>query len=297
MRTIIQIFIAAVAVVAHYLVASTDASALVFFAILLLGIPHGSLDHVVQRQQSSANSFSLPKFVFLYVRIMAAYLLIWLWSPFHALVIFFIVSMYHFGQEYLEEKSIVVTQPGWYLLWGFMVLGIPFLAHPQEGALYIEYITSINPEIPAESMRWTLMALIICANVLFQIAAYFKGQISSRALLINGLQVAVLALVFIQLPILLSFSVYFIVFHSWNAMSHQYHWIKERQKDYTIFKYLRALIPFTALAYFGVVVLFMIIGWEQWQQMSVYLLIFISLLTLPHLLVFESLYDKAVVID
>lgn len=75
----------------------------VLFASILLtiGIPHGALDHLLLNPKISNKG--LVKFILKYLAIIVVYLVVWIFLPVPALLVFLLMSAYHFGQSHLLE--------------------------------------------------------------------------------------------------------------------------------------------------------------------------------------------------
>lgn len=121
-------------------------------AILFLGIPHGATDYLIFKnlKRSFLGSKKLFHFYLSYLAIMALYGIIWIGAPSIGLLIFIVLSLFHFGQSnwvYIFPESSVLS---WltYTIWGMFVLFIPIIAH-YDTALPV--VSAISP-----NMAWQL---------------------------------------------------------------------------------------------------------------------------------------------
>ena len=75
-------------------------SSIIFILIMLtIGIPHGSVDHIIAFINPNSRRFSSRfSFFSIYLVLIALNILIWVFSPFLGLFIFLLVSCYHFGE-------------------------------------------------------------------------------------------------------------------------------------------------------------------------------------------------------
>ena len=69
---------------------------LLIFGLLVVGIPHGALDHLTGFI-SNKKKISL-KFIMIYLALMVPIFLLWYWFPVLGLIFFLIYSSWHFGQ-------------------------------------------------------------------------------------------------------------------------------------------------------------------------------------------------------
>lgn len=261
-------------------------------AILLFGIPHGAIDHLLERHFYKENNRfpNSRRFILWYVLCMLAYLVVWALLPFRALLIFIALGIYHFGQEFIEESSTAPNRKVGFLLWGSLILVMPLLFHYEDSVAYVLETTGIT--LPsASSLQLNLLAFSIpIANLLYFSYLYFKNKIKPSAFVHVLAQIIVWTLVYWNTPFIIGFTLYFVIFHSFNSMQHQYEALLHFKKKYRIKNYLRDLSAFTLLSYCGVVFLFFFIDGQEWQQLMLYSLVFISILTLPHMMVFEHFY-------
>ena len=67
--------------------------------MLTIGIPHGSVDHIVAFVNPKARRFK-SKFIFylVYLSLIIANTILWIISPFIGLALFLVISCYHFGE-------------------------------------------------------------------------------------------------------------------------------------------------------------------------------------------------------
>ena len=75
-------------------------SILLFLIIMLtIGIPHGSVDHIVAFVNPEARRFK-SKFIFylVYLSLIIINMILWIISPIIGLALFLVISCYHFGE-------------------------------------------------------------------------------------------------------------------------------------------------------------------------------------------------------
>ena len=72
---------------------------LFIIVMLSIGIPHGSVDHIIAFINPNARKFkSKPIFYVIYLSLIVINIMIWIISPFLGLLVFLIISCYHFGE-------------------------------------------------------------------------------------------------------------------------------------------------------------------------------------------------------
>ncbi|MEL6719750.1 MAG: Brp/Blh family beta-carotene 15,15'-dioxygenase [Bacteroidota bacterium] len=262
-------------------------------AILTFGIPHGAIDHILHQKFTKQKQPSNTKqFITWYVLCMIAYLAIWILFPFKALVLFIALGVYHFGQEFMEELAIEKDSKVSFLLWGSTILLMPMLHNYGETAAYIK--EAVGGSLPSFSEQsTTLFALgIPLASILYFSFLYLKNRISKSNLLKITLHLTAWTIIYWTVPFIVGFTLYFVFFHSVNSMAHQYRSLVSLSGKYDLKQYVKDISVLTLVSYAGIIFLFLVLDLKNWQHITLYMLIFISVLTLPHMLVFEEFYEN-----
>lgn len=254
--------------------------------IALAGIPHGSLDHKIAMHRNKG--LDLPRFLLQYITSALLFLLVWLVAPGIALVLFLLLTAWHFG-----ETDFVIFgcrhRSGWLILLYGASLTLWLLGHdPAALAQWLEIITRQSPVskgiaqlltyLPAQ-LWFALLSTIILLN-----GAPGGRQVVSR--------LAFLVFVFLlsHTSLLTGFILYFAGWHSLNALSH----IKRKVFRKTNIKgMLRQAVPAT-LAALSFLLGVAWIGNGHWLQNQGLpaLFILLSILTLPHMTEMHRLYMK-----
>ena len=257
-------------------------------AILFFGIPHGAIDHKIHLKSSKKSN--VRKFILIYVLVGLGFLLWWVLMPMKALLIFIILSAYHFGQELIEDIAETPKNPILNLIWGLIVLVSPIIFKFNELLPTLNFIgsQSLN-NIPRDFQIITVLAihLVGYAHLAY---LFFKGAVHKLAVIRLFLFSIYLLMSYFLLPFIVAFALYFVLFHSINAMRHQFFWMKDRSADYTFIIFLKDLSPFTLLTIVGISGLIYYLNPDDWSVFFTYFFVFISLLTLPHAMLFDELY-------
>lgn len=265
-----------------------------FFVILILltGIPHGSLDHLIQEANDKRQNrdYSFAKFTVKYLLFMAIYGLAWYWFSGISLMIFLIISAWHFGETDLEN---VPLKPRIWsftrLFYGFYVLAFILLTHVEE----------VNPIVQQMIMGqsnalifWKFIQMNV-KQILYLfglgLSTIFIVAQSEHLIKFDKIRILRLTLILfltIYLPLLPAFALYFGGWHALCAFDTIHGYLQKDHPSLT-FKsvYLKAL-PLTVIAmlFFGAF-LWYCKNYTQAYNPFPILFIFISLITLPHLVV------------
>jgi len=285
-----QIILQLLFILAIYLIGINEQIQLIICVLLLstIGIPHGSADYIYNPYIFKGGIY---KFLISYVTIMFLYLIVWYFIPILALILFFGISIHHFGQSNFENKA-VSHLPS--ILWGTWVLLFPVFIHSQEAiSIFQQMITVgmlninlpiINYSFENEIKIWKLILIFIFSIVYFITLKYQY----SKHFLSYFIQFIVVTVWLYFTPLLFGFIVFFCLWHSLQSLKHQSEvYFQLSQK--TLGDFITKMIPFSlvALLFFLVYIYFrgLIIS-EAF--------ILLSIITFPHVIVMHKLYNKTI---
>ena len=259
--------------------------------ILLFGIPHGAADHRIYAVIHK--NYSFPRFILKYLLIGAGYIFWWVLMPEKALIIFLILSTYHFGQEFLEDTKMASIQMWEIMIWGCVILIAPILFSYQEIKPFIVHISKSNfLDIP-KPISLALTGLITATSVCHLIIARRSNRINVFQMRKQIEMLAFLVLSFSLLPYLIAFTLYFILYHSINAFEHQFALLQNKIIGYTLKTFMLDLMLFSFISILGLVFIIYLIDPENLAELIGYFFMLISIITLPHAITFNQLYRSA----
>lgn len=245
------------------------ASALLISGLLLVGIPHGAVDHLLESGKWHLQK--TPIYIVSYILKGALLGGLWYLNPICGLLIFITFSSWHFGQAdgKLWRFSSLVS-----FLWGASVLLYLLGTHTEETNTILGVISDITFDVylPLWSMfPWVLYALynkkfpLLWTVIWLTIACY--------------------------LPLMYAFGLYFIGQHSITGWGH----IKTHLQNSHIGIWLKSL-PFHAGAW-AILLLFYFFwpaGQISFENISGWgpFFVFVACISFPHVIAMHSLYSK-----
>jgi len=193
-------------------------SLLCLFLILIIGVSHGSLDHIKGKKLLELfNIKSTYVFYIAYILISAAVIVAWILLPSMTLILFLIIASYHFGKEdtqFLINDRSYFTQI-LYFFKGFLIILSPLYFHFQE-TIAIFKLLLIDNEIFYSSLNFietnkVIQIGIICST-LSSIFLFLKNfEIKKFVVFLDYFSILILNW---YLSPLLAFTVYFCFLHS-----------------------------------------------------------------------------------
>ena len=265
-------------------------SILCLLLILIIGVSHGSLDHIKGKKLLRLfNIKSTSIFYFAYILISALVILTWILLPSITLIIFLMIASYHFGKEdtqFLINERSYFTQI-LYFFKGFLIILAPLYFHFQE-TIAIFKLLLIDNEVFYSSLNF------IETNYVIQIGIFFS-TLSSIFLFLKNFEIkkfvvfldyfSILILNYYLSP-LIAFTVYFCFLHS---IRHSISLAIELDPNSLVngFRlFVKKALPLTILtAVFSFIALYLL-SYSNNLDSAILQIIFIGLasLTFPHIL-------------
>ena len=255
-------------------------SSIIFILIMLtIGIPHGSVDHIIAFINPNSRRFSSRfSFFSIYLVLIALNILVWVLSPFLGLFIFLLVSCYHFGETQVIGYNSTDNRLLNFVIGANILLSL-FLNNIfelQEILVDFTFFSSLNL-----SSFENIFFLLISVAVLMMSVVYFdiRRKVPLYA------ELSILYLIFYHTDILTSFSIFFGFSHSLPMLLMEYQEMKEK----SFFRFYLKTLPFTLLAVvFGLVLYYFNNNILTTDNLILFVFIIISSLTLPHVFIMKD---------
>ena len=197
---------------------SSISSILCLLLILIIGVSHGSLDHIKGKKLLKFfNIKSIYIFYIIYILISAAVIATWMLLPSTTLILFLIIASYHFGKEdtqfLINDGSYFIQML--YFFKGFLIILAPLYFHFQE-TIAIFKLLLIDNETFYLSLTFietnkVILIGVICST-LSSIFLFLKNfEIKKFVIFLDYFSILILNY---YLSPLLAFTVYFCFLHS-----------------------------------------------------------------------------------
>ena len=240
------------------------------FFISVFGLPHGALDYkLLQRFLPKEQRLSA---IIGYVLLVVLTLILWNQIPKAMLVIFLIMSAYHFGGDWPLNFSRRVMS-------GFFMLGLPTVFYPQEVVSIFGFLID-NPD--AILIVESLQLITLMGGIYLLILVLFRHLPSNQFFEISLLG----CLASVSSP-LIYFTTYFCLFHSLKHFAE----ISGFLDDTGLIKLILLSLPVTVITLIGGVVFVGVLTESFRQPLDQALIqvtfIGLSALTVPHMVFVE----------
>ena len=265
-------------------------SILCFLLVLIVGVSHGSLDHLKgKRLLKLFNIKSTYIFYITYIFISAVVVVTWILLPSITLIVFLIIASYHFGKEdthFLINNRSYFTQL-LYFFKGFLIILAPLTFHFQE-TIAIFKLLLIDNEVFYSSLDFIEKNNIIQKGIVFSFLSsviLLLKNFEKKKFLIFFDYFSILTLNLYLTP-LIAFTIYFCFLHS---IRHSISLAIELDPDSVVngFRlFVKKALPLTILtAVFSFIALYLLNNSYNLDS-AILKIIFIGLasLTFPHIL-------------
>ena len=267
------------------------------FLILVIGVSHGSLDHI--KGKRLLKIFDIKNVFFFYVSyiLLAIFIIIaWVLLPAISLLLFLIVASYHFGKEdtqFLTTNANSIN-PLLYFFKGSLIILAPMFFHFDETVaiykfLLVEDETFYTILDYIETNKILLIGIVL--STLSSVLLFIKEfEIKKFVIFLDYFSIIILNY---YLSPLVAFTLYFCFLHSLRHSISLIFEIDNFDFNNGLIKFLKKALPLTILtAIFCVISLFFLNNIYDLNS-SILKVIFIGLasLTFPHILL-EYLLEK-----
>ena len=265
-------------------------SILCFLLVLIVGVSHGSLDHLKGKKLLKLfNIKSTYIFYITYILISAVVIVTWILLPSITLIVFLIIASYHFGKEdthfLINNRSYFIQLL--YFFKGFLIILAPLTFHFQE-TIAIFKLLLIDNEVFYSTLDFIEKNNIIQKGIVFSFLSsviLLLKNFEKKKFLIFFDYFSILTLNLYLTP-LIAFTIYFCFLHS---IRHSISLAIELDPDNVVngFRlFVKKALPLTILtAVFSFIALYML-SYSNNLDSAILKIIFIGLasLTFPHIL-------------
>lgn len=185
-------------------IGSTQANMLAAIAIVIAGIPHGTLDIEIAAAHFGQHGFSgKVKIFFSYIGCAAAMVMLWLWLPEFALIAFLVISIIHFSRDWRGGAD-----PFLAMMVGWALVALPALASPDDAAAIFAVLTGSENGAVIAGLLGAASVPAALGSLVFAYWAFRHNDAQS------ALEVIACIVAALFLPPLVAFAVFFCGLHS-----------------------------------------------------------------------------------
>lgn len=264
------------------------------FFILLFGIPHGAIDHILFFRK---RTMSQLKFYSLYLGLIVLFVVAWLYFPISSFIFFLVLSAFHFGESQFVDAEIssLKFKTVLFLFWGMSLLATLVYYNIEQLVDLTAFFqdTQDLAVVYNQDLIFSFYALTNVTTIGLIIYLFFKKQLTFQRFSSELFLIALIHLTFFLFPFIIGFSLYFVVLHSIRVMNQEYLFFKSEDANFGIKAFLKLLLPYSLLSIFFTSLLLSLAHFGYLAiSTSLLSIIIISVITLPHAIVMHIFYKK-----
>jgi len=265
--------------------------------LIIFGVPHGALDlYIDQHFQKTAHNQKI--FLVKYLANILCYALVWYFFPITALIIFIVITAFHFGEiDWMGKTNRPIHKIVYSVLGFFWILFL--LSKNIDFAINIFMKmgrSSFNTDQLKSLASFIFPISLACIVSIYAGLFFFKEQFffTTRHYYYALIQICILILFTLYMPLWICFAFYFGFWHSLLSFDK----IRITFDIPNTFSGWKGLLfkaaPFSIVAWFGFAyITFLTLNSKDASGIFTLLFISLSVLALPHLQVFTKLKLKS----
>ncbi|MFD1063921.1 Brp/Blh family beta-carotene 15,15'-dioxygenase [Winogradskyella litorisediminis] len=259
-------------------------SYLACFFILTVGLLHGSNDIKIIRTVLKNKKLSFYRTLTIYVSIVLLGILLFFFVPAVTLMLFVLVSGYHFGEQHFHDLPIKskIIKTLLFTSYGCTIVFLLLYTNAVESIEIIHQITEIY--ITKLILKISFFASLGLFMLLFGFNyKKFKSPIRELFYLV------VFFIVFKTASLLWAFAIYFVIWHSLPSVIHQISYLSKEVNKTTILNYLKSSFIYWFVSVVGLFILLLFLVKEQDLFYGVFFS-FLAAITFPHIFVMTKIF-------
>ncbi|MFN3968677.1 Brp/Blh family beta-carotene 15,15'-dioxygenase [Flavobacterium sp.] len=255
-----------------------------FAIIFLFGILHGSNDLKLISKINQGETATIGKKILLYYIIFVFFgVVLFYVLPKIALILFLIVSAYHFGEQHwniLNTKKASKTVIAFQTTYGLFILTLLFNFHQEEVRKIIGQIINV----PITSVNFSY-CLIVIGVLLFVTGLLLvrKNPIFSKEIMVNIVYLILFGIIFRNANLIWAFAIYFVVWHSLPSIKEQIYFLYGEYSLKNFVQYFKSAFAYWILSLIGILLLYVL--FKDQEIFKALFFSFLAAITFPHTLV------------
>ena len=262
-----------------------------FLLIFSFGILHGANDLVVLKKINVLKRpVSFAKLISSYIIVVLISALLFIIIPWLALLLFIVISGYHFGEQHWQELEFdgrnwikVLFQ----FIYGIFILLLLFVFHKKEVEQIITSIIHANIEFIEISYLLTVFGLLLS---MFFVYFNFRSIKFQKNTIEELIYLLVFTILFKMGSLIWGFALYFIFWHSIPSLHDQIKFLYGKYSFINFKLYFKSAFVYWIISLFGIITLYLFFKDET--IFNALFFSFLAAITFPHAWVILKMFNK-----
>ena len=251
---------------------------LAYVMVISVGILHGANDLLILSTKDQKDK-KLIKNLLIYIGIILLCVVIYLLSSFLAIVLFVVLSAYHFGEEHLSHKINVNFgfNAVYFLSYGLFIFALLFYQSLSDVDVIMTELTGRTFSKTQIEITLITSAIFLGAGTVFLI---LTKRNESVLFLREFLYLVLLFFVFNTSSLILGFAIYFILWHSIPSIIHQIEFISGNLNKKNVISYVKKALIYWVISIAGLLFLYQLL--PEIKLLATVIFVILFAVTAPH---------------
>jgi Brp/Blh family beta-carotene 15,15'-monooxygenase len=262
-----------------------------FLLIFSFGILHGANDLLlIEKNNSTKKTPNFIKSLINYVLVIILCALLFYLIPWFTLLLFIIVSAYHFGEQ--QWKELINNYPKWiwntiFLTYGMFIFSLLFVFHAQEVENIVYEITNVKI---SKSLIPLLFNVVGITFIVTLSLSYYIYERLRRKILTELFYLLVFAIIFKASSLIWGFALYFILWHSIPSIIEQMNFLYGNLSIQNFMSYCKSAAVYWVISIVGIILLYLLL--KDKELFNAIFFSFLSAITFPHVVVITKIFNR-----
>jgi Brp/Blh family beta-carotene 15,15'-monooxygenase len=262
-----------------------------FLLIFSFGILHGANDLLlIEKNNSNKKTYNFIKSLTNYVLVIILCALLFYLIPWFTLILFILVSAFHFGEQ--QWKELINNYPKWIwysisFTYGLFIFMLLFKFHASEVEKIIFEISEIQISPTLIPILFNSIGFLFLLVVGY---SYFKFENLRVKILTELFYLLIFTVIFKASSLIWGFALYFILWHSIPSMIEQMNFLYGKFSIQNFISYCKSALIYWALSIIGIVSLYYI--FKDQELFNAIFFSFLAAITFPHVIVITKIFNK-----
>jgi len=251
---------------------------LAYVLVISLGILHGANDLLILSIKEKKDK-TFIKNLLIYVGIIMLCLIIYVFSSFVAILLFVLLSSYHFGEEHLSKKINVnvLFNSLYFLAYGMFIFSLIFHQSIADVDIIMKELTGLTFTEFQIEITLLISAIFLCIGSLYLV---LTKRNKLKIFIEEIFYLVLLYLVFKNSSLILGFAIYFIFWHSIPSIIHQVEFISGNLSKKAVLFYIKKALIYWVISVIGLLILHQLV--PQIELFATVVFVILFAVTAPH---------------
>lgn len=262
-----------------------------FSLIFTFGILHGANDLLlIEKNIDQKKTYNFIKSLTNYVLVIILCSLLFYFIPWLTLILFILVSAFHFGEQ--QWKELINNYPKWIwysisFTYGLLIFMLLFIFHASEVEKIIFEISKFQISSTLIPYSFNIIGLLFLLAVVY---SYYKFENLRTKILTELFYLLIFAVIFKASSLIWGFALYFILWHSIPSIIEQMNFLYGKFSIQNFISYCKSAFIYWVLSIIGIVSLYFI--FKDQQLFNAIFFSFLAAITFPHVIVITKIFNK-----